>query len=674
MVKKNLIKKTDLLAIIFILIYALIVLFPTFQCHGYLLNTDLFGHFFASNSLIDGLRQKVLFGNYDLHGGMDTLTNYSPLFYYAFALFYLIFSFLLSLHVLWIIYLFLIVLVIAVGVYFLLSRLGFTKPEAFFAAIFAITFRYGLLSDFSPSAMYEIGIAPFVFSFVFVPFCLLYLFKLFEDKSLKSVFLAALFLALVLLSHLYSLIVLVIFIFFYAIYKIITDKQKRILIIRKLLLFSALFLLLTSFCWFVQIKYASFYISSPTQELDFSYSVKYLKDFFTNQFGDKLDFRFPILLIFGFAGIVSTFLSRRLQKEKVFLLIFLVSSLLVAGAVTNFLPLAIRIKFPLAYEYAYNYGRTMAFIKYVWIFFGVIGIYETILLFARLINHILSKCRIVITVKKMKFLISLAAIIIFSTIAVSQYKFSTSQIKDYTAFKCFKSQNDELVMNRDLTSVAQMIGQNSLRGRIMADFSFYPSEKYILPILVKDHGFIANFPMDRNQVKAKGNIDRLYQANEAVSPDLIGLVDELGVDYIVVNFDNPDGVNAYPYYLENNFEEIYHNQLGLLRRKGVTKIVEPNNEQNPIDIKLELPNKIIIKNPQAGQTYAIKENYYPKWHAYQNGKELNIYPSDSLANINIISEENSPIELKYQDDKTQLLFFFASIGIFIYLYFRYAKK
>ena len=160
------------IAYLLIAIYVLVVLYPTFLSHSFALNDDLFVHFLAGNNLIESLKQGVIFGNFDLYGGIDILTSYSPLFYYLFAAFSLIFIKIVGLPLTWNLFLFLIILLIAFGVFFLIRKLGFSTIEAFFAAICAITFRASTLQDFSPSAIYAIGVAPSVAAFIFVPYCL----------------------------------------------------------------------------------------------------------------------------------------------------------------------------------------------------------------------------------------------------------------------------------------------------------------------------------------------------------------------------------------------------------------------------------------------------------------------------------------------------------------------
>jgi len=325
------------IAYLLISIYVIIVLHPIFIGHGFILNDDLFVHFLAGNNLIESLKQGVIFGNFDIYGGIDVLTSYSPLFYYLYAVFGLVFVKIIGSLITWNLFLFLIVLLIAFGVFFLVRKLGFSTIEAFFAAIFSITFRASTLQDFSPSAIYVIGVAPFVACFIFVPFCLVYFYKMFDaENSKRNVLLAALFLTLTFLTHLYVFLGIAIFLFLYFIFRWISDR--KLLVIGKSFIFFAIFVLLTLF-WWISFYNVHIFSSATPERLSPSSNLKFLFDFLTNNWEQRIDRKFPFLLIFGFIGIESVFFSERLRKAKIYLIGFLLSSMIYTFGILNLIPI-----------------------------------------------------------------------------------------------------------------------------------------------------------------------------------------------------------------------------------------------------------------------------------------------------------------------------------------------
>ena len=240
-------------AFLIIIAYVFYLIYPSFLCNRYLLNTDTFGHFYASWSTLTSLKQGILFGNYDLYGGIDNFISYSPLFYYCFAFFYLLVSKLITIQLAWIIYLFIIVLLISFGIFNLLIKLRFPFLVSLFTSLFAISFRYSMLSDFSPSVMYEIGLAPFVFSFIFLPYFLINFYNLINQPYRKKYAIcSAILLTLILLAHLYTFLAVLIFILFTIIIglcdHLIKHSKQNKQIFFSILRFS-IFFIITSLFW-----------------------------------------------------------------------------------------------------------------------------------------------------------------------------------------------------------------------------------------------------------------------------------------------------------------------------------------------------------------------------------------------------------------------------------------
>ena len=552
----------EYIAYLLIAIYVLIVLYPTFTGHGFLLNDDLFVHFLAGNNLIESLKQGVIFGNFDLYGGIDTLTSYSPLFYYLYAVFGLVFIKIIGFALTWNLFLFLIILLVAFGVFFLIRKLGFSTIEAFFAAIFSITFRASTLQDFSPSAMHVIGVGPFVACFIFVPFCLVYFYKVFNaENSKRNILLAALFLTLTFLTHLYIFLGIAIFLFLYAIFRLISDR--KILILSKSCIFFAVFVLLTLF-WWISYYNVNIFSSSTPEKLSSASNFKYILDFLTNNWEQKIDRKFPFLLIFGFIGIESVFFSERLKKAKIYLIGFLLSSMLYICGILDLIPIPMSSG---SFAYTYIYGRGMAFIKYVWIIFGVIGAYEIVSL---LTSKLKSEKN-----RKIILFVLLSAMLVF--ISTEQYRYSTNEIKDFGLFRQFELEAEENTVNQDIKNIAGLINENGLSGKIFADNTFDAAGKaiFILPVLAKNHGLIVNFPMDRMQVKARQTLYYLYdEANISLNKDFINILDDLGIDFIVTNKNDQRFQNNYEFYQKNGFASLYNNQLVLLARQSKSELIE----------------------------------------------------------------------------------------------------
>jgi len=174
--------------------------------------------------------------------------------------------------------------------------------------------------------------------------------------------------------------------------------------------------------------------------------------------------------------------------------------------------------------------------------------------------------------------------------------------------------------------------------------------------------------MDRTEVKAKKNIDELYQSIIDNSENTINLVDKLGVDFVIIDQKRAKSDWTYRYFQANNFSIIYKNKLLLLIRNGQSKFVDSHSFNNSSEIVTDykMPNIITIINPKKDTVYTIKENYYPKWHAYQDGKEMPItYPQD-LSSITVFSKNNSPIELKYRDNLVQIILLVISCVVMVY--------
>jgi len=648
-----------LVAFLIIFAYVFYLIYPSFLCNGYLLNTDTFGHFYASWSTLTSLKQGVLFGNYDLYGGIDNFISYSSLFYYCLAFFYLLVSKLITIQLAWIIYLFTIVLLISFGIFNLLKKLGFPFLVSLFASLFAISFRYSMLSDFSPSVMYEIGLAPFVFSFIFLPYFLINFYNLISQPYRKKYAIySAILLTLILLAHLYTFLVVLIFILFIIIigsFKYLIKHSKQ----NKQVFFSIfrflIFFFTTSSFWIYAFVVDKPYSSATSYEkLPIFSNLQYYVQLIHNDFGQGIDARIPILLVFGLIGILTIIRSKFLRKEKIFFLIFIISAIALSFGFSNLL----FIPSTTSFSGAHVYGRALAFVKYFWIIFSAIGIYESVKLAIQLL-----------TTKNLIFgrrLVNTISLLLFLIVLVIQAQLSKNQIRDYQAFKCFDKENDYFV---DINQISDLIKtNNNLYGKILVDISFESPEKYIFPVLSENHGLISHFPMDRTEVKAKKNIDELYQSIIDNSENTINLVDKLGVDFVIIDQKRAKSDWTYRYFQANNFSIIYKNKLLLLIRNGQSKFVDSHSFNNSSEIVTDykMPNIITIINPKKDTVYTIKENYYPKWHAYQDGKEMPItYPQD-LSSITVFSKNNSPIELKYRDNLVQIILLVISCVVMVY--------
>ncbi|KKP88029.1 MAG: hypothetical protein UR93_C0024G0008 [Berkelbacteria bacterium GW2011_GWA2_35_9] len=580
-ISKALRRNKYFVALLVIFSYVLYLLYPSFSCNGYLLNTDTYGHFYASWSTLTSLKQGVLFGNYDLYGGIDNFISYSPLFYYCFALFYLLVSKFISIQLAWIIYFFLIVLFISFGIFNLLNKLRFPFLVSLFTSLFAISFRYSMLSDFSPSVMYEIGLAPFVFSFIFLPYFLVNFFNLINQQYQKKYAIySAILLTLILLAHLYTFLAVLVFVLFIVIVKSLNylirrrTKQTRII---HIVSFLILFLITSSFWIYAFIVDKPYSLATSNEKLPILSNVQYFVQLIHNDFGQGIDTRIPILLVFGLIGILTITCSQYLRKEKIFLLIFIISAIALSFGISNLL----FIPSTTSFSGAHVYGRTLAFVKYFWIIFSAIGIYESI----KFVVQLLTKKKLIFG----RRLVTTISLLLLTIVLVIQAQLSKNQIRDYQAFKCFDKENNYFV---DINQISNIIKSNSnLPGKILVDISFESSEKYIIPVLSGNHGLISHFPMDRTGVKAKKNVDELYQSMIDNSENTINFVNKLGIDFIVINQEKSKSSWATNYLINNNFSIQYQGKLSLLTRKGKSNFVESNktDSNKQILVNYEMP-------------------------------------------------------------------------------------
>jgi len=158
-------------------------------------------------------------------------------------------------------------------------------------------------------------------------------------------------------------------------------------------------------------------------------------------------------------------------------------------------------------------------------------------------------------------------------------------------------------------------------------------------------------------------IDELKKAVK-IEKILVGKVDNRNVLENLSSYQDETEVVIIEDY--NSCQNGFNFKLSVL-----SEISDNNNDQEKsqtVDYKLELPNKITIKNPKQNQAILVKENYFPKWSAVQSGKNLSTY-FVLPANMMIISGSNEDIKIKYKDDIYQYILFFGGIAIFIFLWF-----
>jgi len=367
---------------IFIL-FSFLYFIPIFKCHGSILNWDSFAHFYLSNFLISGLKHFLVFPFVNIFGGINYFLNFPSLFYYIFAGLYFLLFRIFPINIIWNIYLYLIIISFGVGIFFLFKKLKIHPYFALLVSILITLFRNTqCCSEFGSSNIFGIGILPFSFSFIWIPFYISYTIEILESlesfNNAKAVYqkalLASIFGALIFYSHFYTFLIMEIFIGIYFLLNLNRNNYKRL--IKNFIILNVFLLILLSPYLLHYIK-DSYQFISNNNIVSAKETIERLKLFFIPGSKESLDFLFPSVIISGFISIVLLFVAVFSKKFFFNHLIFikLLISFILTTIIFVYFPVFFKIKLPFEFSYAHFYGRFLAFFKYFYLLFAILGLY-----------------------------------------------------------------------------------------------------------------------------------------------------------------------------------------------------------------------------------------------------------------------------------------------------------
>jgi len=343
-------------------------------------NYDTVAHFYFSYVLNKAFENHLFFPSLNLFNGLAYYTGYPSLCYYFFPLIKLLFS---DITLAWNIYLFLVVVGIALASFYLAKRLDLPSFYALIFGILVILFRnYTCCSEFGASNIFGIGVLPFSFSFIWFPLFLgnviSNLETSFDSGKWWKYALGGFLGALVFYSHYYTFLIVEMIIAMYFLFGL--SKNNLSSRFKSFILIHCFLLIFISPGLLVNLVNSSDLLNDAAP-LALEPILKRAPLLFQKASGESLDYKLPFVAIWSIIFLALAGLSVLFKKIKSdffsdnqkiialglsFAAVFIIFALL--------LPFS-KIKLPYEFVYAHLYGRFLAFVKYFFLLFFVLGWY-----------------------------------------------------------------------------------------------------------------------------------------------------------------------------------------------------------------------------------------------------------------------------------------------------------
>ncbi|MGC9046999.1 MAG: hypothetical protein ACP5IC_02705 [Minisyncoccia bacterium] len=545
-------ERSYLLGLIIFIIFSLIYFSPVLKCRGYVLNWDSFAHLYFSNVLVEGLQNKILFPSLNIFGGITYFQSFPSLFYYGFALTYFFLQKFLGINIIWNLYLYLITISLGLGIFFLFRKL---KINSYFALIFAILivlFRNSqCCSDFGASNIFGIGVLPFSFSWIWIPFFIGYtidLLELIEKKNFKNRFinfslyktivLDAVFGALIFYSHFYAFLVIEVFISLFILLYLNRKNYKELIISFLVLQLVLLILIMPYFIHYLKDSYQFLIKSNLFSITDI---INRLKIFFTVGSKESLDLLFPWISLSGLLYLILLIIQLFIKRKYGNYFIFLKLTISFFLTILIFIYLIPILKIPLPVEFAYAnaYGRFLSFIKYFYLFFSIVGLYWLFSIFNR--NKIIASI----------LLICINILIFFNVIS------SISYFEN----QCLDLQSDPV--SKEFLNINSYLKWTD-GGVLISDLADNYYQKFLVPYFT-NIDFYPSIAAWWPSIKGRNYTYYLFNDYKEKNYKNLSLwINDFGIDYIITLINENDLSNL-------NFNRIYVGNIFELWKKNSTQ-------------------------------------------------------------------------------------------------------
>ena len=420
------------------------------------------------------------------------------------------------------------------------KRFQINTLVALTVSLIAISFRPGTLSDFSPSAMYVIGFAPFVMSFLFVPFIIYLQYIIFFERKIsqKHIWGLLILYIILLLTHPYTFLFIatptMVYLLISFVNKYCKNKNN---IAPKYLLFILLGILIIGLALI------------PKDQTWFSASKSNLialMQLITNRGDHYLTEKTILFNVFIVAGGLSLYF-RKNKSLFYFMAIIFISSILLILFMPKLLPESISQMF----LYANIYGRGLLVIKYLMIIFGAFGI--------NLLIDLSKKSSFSIYAMPIIFLM-------MSAILFDQLNFSLKNIQSTQALKGYNQNNTYF---NDINTITQIINSDTNNNfNVLADSSFESPEKFLIPVFSENYNYMYFWQMDKTQLKKKLLINKFYENLDQnfIVDEEKNILNSWDTKYIVLDSTHGKFADHKIKYSQLDFETIYSGKLELMQK------------------------------------------------------------------------------------------------------------